>query len=63
MEDRDIAARGEISRDEIDHHGEGFEKEFDKAPRELDGSKYAGQELEVQALLERSLAWQTLRKS
>jgi hypothetical protein len=63
MEGRDIAARGEISRDEINHHGEAFEKAFDKALRELDGSKYAGQELEVQALLERSLAWQTLRKS
>jgi hypothetical protein len=51
MEDRDIAASGEVSRDEINHHGEGFEKAFDKALRELDGSKYAGKELEVQAFI------------
>lgn len=51
MNDREIAARGEISRDEINHHGEGFEKAFEKALRELDGQKYADQTLEVQAFI------------
>lgn len=51
MEERDIASIGEVSRDEIDHHGEGFEKAFEKALRDLDGPKYAGQELEVHAFV------------
>jgi hypothetical protein len=51
MEDGEIASFGEISRDEINHHGEGFEKAFNKALRDLDGGKYAGQELEVRAFI------------
>ena len=49
MDDYEVAARGEVSQDEIGHHGEGFEKAFEKALRELDGSKYAGKELEIHA--------------
>jgi hypothetical protein len=51
MAEREVAARGNISRDEIDHHGEGFEKAFNKALKELDGQRYAGQTLEVQAFV------------
>jgi len=51
MEQQDAASIGAISRDEIDHHGEGFEKAFEKALSDLDGPKYAGQELEVRAFI------------
>jgi hypothetical protein len=51
MGEREIASSGDITRDEIDHHGEGFEKAFEKALRDLDGQKYAGQALEVQAFV------------
>jgi hypothetical protein len=51
MDERDIASVGEVGRDEIDHHGEGFEKAFEKALRELDGAKYADKELEVHAFV------------
>jgi hypothetical protein len=51
MSENELAAAGEISQDEIGHHGEGFEKAFDKALKDLDGSKYAGQELEVRAFV------------
>lgn len=51
MENRDIAASGEISRNEISHHGEGFQKALDKALEDLDGEKYAGQELSVHAFV------------
>lgn len=51
MTDNEIAASGDASRDEIDHHGEGFEKAFEKALRDLDGQKYAGQTLEVHAFV------------
>jgi hypothetical protein len=47
--ENDIAARGDIRRDEINHHGEGFEKAFEKALSNLDGEKYAGQTLAVKA--------------
>ena len=51
MEEHEIASSGNVSRDEINHHGEGFEKAFNKALEELDGQKYAGQALEVQAFI------------
>ena len=51
MNEREIAASGDVTRDEIDHHGEGFEKAFEKALRELDGEKYAGQTLAVEAFV------------
>lgn len=51
MSDYEIAASGGVTRDEINHHGEGFEKAFDKALQDLDGEKYAGQELAVKAFV------------
>jgi hypothetical protein len=51
MSEQEIASSGEISQDEIGHHGDGFGKAFDKALKDLDGSKYAGQELEVRAFI------------
>jgi hypothetical protein len=51
MAEREIASSGDITRDEINHHGEGFEKAFEKALRELDGQKYAGQTLAVEAFV------------
>jgi 5,10-methylene-tetrahydrofolate dehydrogenase/methenyl tetrahydrofolate cyclohydrolase len=51
MENNEIASSGDVTRDEIDHHGEGFEKAFDKALKDLDGQKYAGQTLEVRAFV------------
>ena len=51
MAENGIAARGDVTRDEINHHGEGFEKAFEKALRDLDGEKYAGQTLAVQAFV------------
>jgi hypothetical protein len=51
MSEQDFASAGEISQDEIGHHGEGFEKAFEKALKDLDGSKYAGKELEVRAFI------------
>jgi hypothetical protein len=51
MDNQDIAASGAIGRDEISHHGEGFQKALDRALEELDGSKYAGQELAVHAFV------------
>jgi hypothetical protein len=48
--DREIAARGEIARDEVEgRHTDGFERALDRALSELDGSKYAGQELFIRA--------------
>jgi hypothetical protein len=52
MEDREIASFGEVSPNEISHHGEGFEKAFKKALRDLDGNKFAGQELQVLAFVQ-----------
>ena len=51
MDEHEIAARGEISQDEIGHHGDGFQKAFEQALKKLDGSKYAGKELEVRAYI------------
>ena len=51
MEERDIAASGEIAYSEISHHGEGFQKALDKALKDLDGKKFAGQELAVKAFV------------
>jgi hypothetical protein len=51
MSEREIAASGEISYREISHHGEGFQKALDKALDDLDGEKYAGQELAVRAFV------------
>jgi len=47
MSEREIVASGEISYREISHHGEGFSKALDKALEDLDGEKYAGQQLTV----------------
>ena len=51
MDEREIAASGEISYTEISHHGEGFGKALDKALQDLDGPRYAGQELAVHAFI------------
>lgn len=51
MENPEIASSGQAERDEIGHHGEGFEKAFERALRELDGERYAGQTLGVQAFV------------
>jgi hypothetical protein len=51
MDEQEIAGQGEVSQDDIGHHGDGFEKAFEKALKDLDGSKYAGKELEVHAFV------------
>ena len=51
MSEREVASFGEISQDEIGHHGDGFEKAFERALKDLDGSKYAGKELELCAFV------------
>jgi hypothetical protein len=47
----DIASFGEVSPEQISHHGEGFQKAFEQALERLDGSTYAGQELAVHAFV------------
>jgi hypothetical protein len=51
--DREIAARGSVGREATtkEHH-EGFNEALQAALRDLDGPKYAGQELEVRQVIE-----------
>lgn len=50
--DREIAAFGEVRLEEVEgRHGDGFEQALNKALQELDGQKWAGQELGVHFII------------
>ena len=43
----EIASRGSVEREAVARHWDGFNAAFNKALDDLDGRKYAGQELNV----------------
>lgn len=51
MHTHEIAAFGKVLPKDVDRHGEGFERAFEKALENLDGEKYAGEKLEVRAYI------------
>ena len=53
MEDENIAASGEVSGDSVaKSHHEAWDEAMDKALRDLDGPKYAGQNLIVRHVVQ-----------
>ena len=50
-EQRRDASFGKVLPRDVESHGEGFEKAFEKALDALDGAKYAGEKLEVRAFV------------
>jgi phosphoribosylpyrophosphate synthetase len=49
MHTHESAAFGKVLPKDVDSHGQGFERAFEKALENLDGEKYAGEKLEVRA--------------
>jgi hypothetical protein len=43
----EIASRGSVEREETERHWDGFNAAFNKALQDLDGQKFANQELKV----------------
>jgi hypothetical protein len=51
LESRMNASFGKVLPSEVESHGEGFEKAFEKALADLDGNRYGGEKLEVRAFV------------